>query len=89
VLHNSLVGCAGFIAAKSEHPGVDVRDYLGDVLGIKDEIVVTDIFRLVEVGVVDEVPVGLPAESLSFYRVSEHCTFYKGIITLASEGLDA
>ena len=74
------------IAVKSEHPGVDVRNYLGDVLGIKDEVVVTNVLRLVEVRIVDEVPVGLPAESLSFYRVSEDCTFYKGIITLAVEG---
>jgi hypothetical protein len=44
VLHNSFVGSAGLVAAKSEHPGVDVIDDLGDVLRIEDKAVVFDVF---------------------------------------------
>jgi hypothetical protein len=74
------------IALKREHPRVYVRDGLSDVLGIKDEVLVTDVLRLVEVRVVDEVPVVLPIESLLFYRVSEGCTFLKGVLIFAMYG---
>ena len=56
MLHDSFVGSAGLVAAKSEHPGVDVIYNLGDVLRIENKAIVFDVFLLVEIGIVDEVP---------------------------------
>ena len=89
VLHYSSVSVTLLVVALVRQPVDDVGDVLGDVVHILLELgVVLEVATLVEVGDVNEVPVGLPTATLVLDFVSKGSTLNEGVLVLtAGDGL--
>lgn len=83
VLHYSSVSVTLLVVSLIRQPVDNVGDVLGDVVHILLELgVVLEVATLVEVGDVNEVPVGLPAATLVLDLVSEGGTLNEGVLVL-------
>ena len=72
VVHNGCVDEAVFIASASLEPVNDCGDCNADVLGVELEFgEVSVVTTLIEIGDIDEMPVGLPTTTSVLDHVSE------------------
>jgi hypothetical protein len=85
VVHDRCVNEGVLVAWGSAEPVNNPGDSNRDVLGILNEVgIVVDRVALVQVGDVDEVPVGLPAATLVLDHVSEGSCLHEDVVSLAA-----
>ena len=89
MLHDGGVGLALLVARLAEEPQVDVLDGVGHVhVAVLLQVVLGNVLVLIEVGGVDEVPVGLEGEALGFDNISKGSALNEGVFVFVAEGLD-